>query len=234
MPATDSPSTVGLLLSGGLDSGILLGHLLGRGSRVQPLYVRAGLHWEGAELRALEAFLAAMQSDRLAPLATLAMPLADVYGAHWSITGRGVPDADTTDDAVFLPGRNAILLVEAAVWCGLHEIEELALAVLGSNPFRDASVEFFDHLQTALDHALGGRVRIVRPFGELTKREVMQLGRDLPLELTFSCIDPREGLHCGRCNKCAERREAFRSIGMEDPTRYYQSPLTAFKMMNAE
>ena len=39
----------------------------------------------------------------------------------------------------------------------------------------------------------------------------MELGRDMPLELTFSCIDPRDGLHCGRCNKCAERQEAFRS-----------------------
>jgi 7-cyano-7-deazaguanine synthase len=223
MPATDSSSTVGLLLSGGLDSGILLGHLLGRGCRVQPLYVRAGLHWEGAEFRALEAFLTAMQSERLNPPVTLAMPLADVYGAHWSITGRNAPDADTADDAVYLPGRNAVLLVKAAVWCKLHDIEELALAVLGSNPFGDASGEFFRHIECAMDHALGGRVRIVRPFGELTKREVMQLGRDLPLELTFSCIDPREGLHCGRCNKCAERQEAFRSIDMKDPTRYYSN-----------
>jgi 7-cyano-7-deazaguanine synthase len=48
----------------------------------------------------------------------------------------------------------------------------------------------------------------------------MQLGRDMPLELTFSCIDPVDGLHCGRCNKCAERQKAFRSIDLEDPTRY--------------
>ena len=34
----------------------------------------------------------------------------------------------------------------------------------------------------------------------------MALGRGLPLELTFSCIAPVAGQHCGRCNKCAERR----------------------------
>ncbi len=237
MPIPNSPCSVGLLLSGGLDSGILLGHLLRRGCRVQPFYVRAGLHWEHDELAALESFLLRMQSmhsDRVEPLVTLEMPLADVYGKHWSITGRGVPDAATADDAVYLPGRNAILIVKAAVWCRLHGIGQLALAVLGSNPFGDASREFFDDFESALHHAVGGRVRILRPFGEMAKREVMDFGRGLPLELTFSCIDPQGGMHCGCCNKCAERQAAFQSIGMEDPTRYCHSPFANTIVLKAE
>jgi 7-cyano-7-deazaguanine synthase len=220
MLTVDSSSAVGLLLSGGLDSGILLGHLLRQGRRVQPFYVRAGLHWERDELRSLNAFLSAMACDRLAPLVVLEMPLADVYGEHWSLCGRSVPDAETPDDAVYLPGRNAILIVKAAVWCRLHGIGQLALAVLGTNPFGDGTQAFFEHFEVAMTNALAGRVQLLRPFGEMTKREVMELGRDLPLELTFSCIDPRGGLHCGRCNKCAERQQAFRSIGKTDPTKY--------------
>jgi 7-cyano-7-deazaguanine synthase in queuosine biosynthesis len=27
-------------------------------------------------------------------------------------------------------------------------------------------------------------------------------------------------MHCGDCNKCRERREAFRDAGVEDRTRY--------------
>jgi 7-cyano-7-deazaguanine synthase len=148
------------------------------------------------------------------------MPLADVYGGHWSITGREVPNAETADDAVYLPGRNAILLMKPAVWCRMHGIEQLALAVLATNPFGDASGEFFEYFETALTRALGGRVEIIRPFSHLIKSDVMGLGRDMPLEQTFSCIDPRDGLHCGCCNKCAERREAFESIRMSDPTKY--------------
>jgi 7-cyano-7-deazaguanine synthase len=220
MPTTDFTSPIGLLLSGGLDSGILLGHLLRQGRRVQPFYVRAGLHWEIEELLSLDAYLSEMACDRLDPLVVLEMPLADLYGEHWSVSGREVPDAKTADDAVYLPGRNAILLVKPAVWCRLHDVGQLALGVLGSNPFGDASSEFFDHFEIALECALGGSVKIVRPFGRSTKREVMVLGRDLPLALTFSCIDPQGGLHCGRCNKCAERQEAFRSVGREDPTHY--------------
>jgi 7-cyano-7-deazaguanine synthase len=211
---------LGILVSGGLDSGILLGHSLERGRAVQPFYVRAGLFWETDELRALQNLLAHFAGPRLRPLVVFDQPLADVYGDHWSVHGRAVPSADTPDEAVYLPGRNALLLIKPAVWCRLHGIEELALAPLGSNPFPDAGPDFFTMFEAALNIAVGGRLRIVRPFAELHKREVMQLGRRFPLELTFSCIAPQNGLHCGRCNKCAERQAAFRVIDAADPTRY--------------
>jgi hypothetical protein len=31
---------------------------------------------------------------------------------------------------------------------------------------------------------------------------------------------PLAGQHCGRCSKCRERRDAFRSAGVTDPTDY--------------
>jgi 7-cyano-7-deazaguanine synthase len=51
----------------------------------------------------------------------------------------------------------------------------------------------------------------------------MELGSELPLALTFSCISPRGGLHCGACNKCAERQAAFRAAEMADETRYVKA-----------
>ena len=134
--------------------------------------------------------------------------------------GRRRTRRRSADDAVYLPGRNALLLVKAAVWCRLHGVGELALAVLRSNPFADATPEFFAEFESAIARAAGGRVRFVRPFGAMSKREVMALGRGLPLELTFSCIAPRDGRHCGACNKCAERQAAFEAIGDADPTEY--------------
>jgi 7-cyano-7-deazaguanine synthase len=154
----------------------------------------------------------------------LDLPLADLYQGHWALTGRRVPDAASADDAVYLPGRNALLTIKAALWCRLHGIDQLALAVLASNPFGDAGAAFFDPFEAALRQALGGPVRIVRPFGRLSKRQVMRRGRDLPLELTFSCIAPRGRRHCGKCNKCAERRQAFRMAGLADPTDYADHP----------
>jgi 7-cyano-7-deazaguanine synthase len=55
----------------------------------------------------------------------------------------------------------------------------------------------------------------------MNKSDVMRLGKKYPLQLTFSCIAPRGDMHCGQCNKCAERMAAFESVGMPDSTKYF-------------
>ena len=220
MTSPSANSTIGLLASGGLDSCILAGHLLRQGYGVQPFYIRCGLLWEEAELAALRAFLRALNTPRLEGLVVFDLPLADLYGAHWSVDGHDAPDAESPDSAVYLPGRNALLGIKPAIWCAMHGIGELALATLAGNPFADATDEFFRDFQQAIDRATGSPVSILRPFARLEKQAVLQLGCGLPLELTFSCIVPSAGLHCGRCNKCAERQRAFRSAGFDDPTSY--------------
>jgi 7-cyano-7-deazaguanine synthase len=213
-------SAIGVLASGGLDSSILLAHLLRNGRWVQPFYIRTGLYWQRRELPALTGYLAAIAAPHLAELVVLDLPLADLYQEHWSVTGRDTPDAQSPDEAVFLPGRNALLLVKAAVWCQLNGIGELALAPLGTSPFPDADDRFLGDFESALNRGSAGQLQLLRPFGTMTKRQVMELGRGLPLELTFSCISPVDSLHCGRCNKCAERQAAFRDAGLPDGTRY--------------
>jgi 7-cyano-7-deazaguanine synthase len=213
----DAP--IAVLLSGGLDSAILAAVLAREGVRVQPIYIRTDAVWAPEEEEACRNFLEA-SGQNYAPLVRLAMPLADLYTQHWSITGEATPDASTPDDAVYLPGRNALLLVKAIVWCQIAGVEQLALAPLASNPFDDARPEFFQHFETSMANGYGRRVSLLRPFARLHKEEVMRLGRGLPLELTFSCIAPRDGLHCGICNKCHERKEAFRAADIPDQTRY--------------
>ena len=215
-----SLSTVGLLLSGGLDSGILLGELLRQGRRVQPFFIRSGLIWQQEELAAVERFLKAMASPGLGNLVVLDLPLRDLYGDHWSVTGKGSPDGRSPDAAVYLPGRNALLVIKAALWCQSRGIEELALGVLGTSPFADARAPFFQNLEAMLNCPPAPPLRLVRPLAEWDKAEVMRRGVDLPLELTFSCISPVNGLHCGACNKCAERIAAFRAVAVADPTSY--------------
>jgi 7-cyano-7-deazaguanine synthase len=217
--------TIGVLASGGLDSSILIGKLLRERRRVQPFYIRTGLVWQSGELPALRRFLAAIACGELSDLVVLDLPLADLYDGHWSLTGRATPGAESPDEAVYLPGRNALLIVKAAVWCQLHGVGELALAPLGTSPFEDASEAFFRDFEAAINRGGQRPLQLVRSFGTLTKRQVMELGRELPLELTFSCIAPQcipqQGeRHCGRCNKCAERKTAFREAGMEDRTLY--------------
>jgi 7-cyano-7-deazaguanine synthase len=225
----DSPESwrerpVAVLVSGGLDSAILVGDLGRTSPRVHPIYVRFGLAWEEIERKYLESFLAALGGQNVAALKVLDMPIRPVYGNHWSTTGEAVPGHDTPDEAVFLPGRNLLLVVESALWCHLQNVPTLTLAPLASNPFPDARDVFFESLQQAVNLAVEGNVTIRRPYSHLSKRAVMCLGTGLPLQHTFSCIRPVDGIHCGMCNKCAERQAAFRDAELHDPTRYAAIP----------
>ena len=216
----DQESSAAVLLSGGLDSAVLCMELLRDHRQVFPLYVRCGLRWEDVELAAARSFLAASHVHGLEPLVVLEEPIQDVYGPHWSTEGQDVPGWNTPDEAVYLPGRNLLLTVKASIWCRLRNINSLALGCLGANPFPDSTPEFFEDLESVLGRAMGAAPRLIRPFGQLHKSDVVSRGRNLPLHLTFSCIHPSEGLHCGQCNKCAERQKGFADAGVHDRTRY--------------
>ncbi len=214
------PEMLAVLISGGLDSAILLGDALRRGAVAQPIFMRCGLSWEGVELEYLRRFLAALARPELRPLVILDQPVADVYGNHWSVTGRGVPGARDPDEAVFLPGRNVMLLAKSLLWCQLHGWPVLALGSLQTNPFPDATPEFFTGMAQIVNSAMRGHVSVSLPLGGMKKEAVMRRGEGLPLGHTFSCIQPQRGLHCGTCNKCGERQAAFASAEMIDPTIY--------------
>jgi len=220
MADREADAEAAILVSGGIDSAVLCVDLGRRFRLVRPLYLHFGLRWEAAELAGLRRFLDGVRSPSLAPLVVLDEPIGDVYGDHWSVAGPGVPGAEAPDEAVYLPGRNLLLATKAAVWCRVREVETLALGSLGSNPFPDGSPDFFGGLESILNLGMDGRLRLIRPYASLSKAEVIRRGAGLPLGSTFSCLGPVGDHHCGGCNKCEERRRAFRSAGVADPTEY--------------
>jgi len=226
-PAADA---LAVLISGGVDSAILFAEALHDYRAVFPLYIRTGLSWEHTELRYLKRFLRALARKNgqsvFQPLTILDVPVADLYGTHWSITGDGVPDETSPDEAVFLPGRNVLLLSKAMLWCHLNDVPALALGHLEANPFPEATPGFLAAFQEAVNQAVDGSVQLVRPYAGLSKTAVISRGRALPLEGTFSCIRPRNGRHCGCCNKCGERRRAFADAGITDRTKYARTGAT--------
>ncbi len=207
-------------MSGGLDSGILVNLLKKTYREVYPVYIVCGNIWERAEQKWLRRYLQAIEKNGLKPTTTLALATDDVYPNFWAVTGKNVPGENSKDETVFIPGKNILLIAKAAVFCMKNRIPNLALGPLKTNPFPDAKRPFLNLYQNALSKGLGFKLKIMTPFLSKTKTEVMKLGRKLPLELTFSCLNPKGDLHCGRCNKCGERKKAFGLAGMIDRTRY--------------
>src|SRR5262245_17757233 len=107
-PPSDPTTPLAVLVSGGLDSAVLLAEASRAYPAVHPLYIRTGLLWENAELAHLGLFLAAVRTPALRPLRVLEQPVNDLYGAHWSLSGVGTLAAGTPDEDVFLPGRNVL------------------------------------------------------------------------------------------------------------------------------
>lgn len=210
-----------ILVSGGLDSAILLADMVNhKFPKIWPVFVQCGLYWEKTELEYLRRFINAIKAPNLAELIILDVPVGDLYKDHWSLTGINVPDVKSPDEAVFLPGRNVLLTAKALLWCNLNQVKSLSLAVLESNPFPDATDSFFLTMEQAINESVSGNVKLLRPYAGMHKTDVLKIGRNAPLEHTFSCIYPINGMHCGECNKCAERKNGFSQASMKDPTSY--------------
>jgi len=210
---------VSVLASGGLDSSVLIAKLADS-AEVYPIYVRCGFAWEDTELKGLQSFLDALLNRNVMPTTVLAAPIDVLYADHWSVTGARVPAADEPDENTYLPGRNILLISLAAIWGSTHGVSRIAIGSLGGNPFPDATPEFFEALARALSMGLGQKLLIEAPLRGFHKEDLIRQFKDLPLELTLTCMAPIGGRHCGQCNKCFERQQAFHKAGVVDRTIY--------------
>jgi 7-cyano-7-deazaguanine synthase len=212
------------MLSGGLDSAVLAASEA-QTYVVHPVYVAGGLAWEEGEqtiIRRLLSVAPFTAGNRIHPLKRLEFSLRDVYPpAHWALTGTP-PAYDTPDEDVYLHGRNIALLSKAAVYAASRKIARIVVAPLAGNPFPDATPQFFAALNAAFTLGLAAPIEVAAPFAHLHKPDVVKIGNELgvPFELTLSCMNPSGTIHCGRCSKCRERRDAFQAAGVTDPTTY--------------
>jgi 7-cyano-7-deazaguanine synthase len=220
------PPPVAVLCSGGLDSAVLLVEMGRAAGDAVPVFVRAGHVWETAERAALARFVAAVDDARIRPVRDLAVPMDDVFGPRWPMTGDGFPAWDAPDQANEIRGRNLVLLAKTLVVAAVESWPTIVLACLRGNPFPDATPSFLEKLAAAASEGLAAPLTVAAPYRSLTKADVVRRGAELPLELTMSCARPTPGgHHCGVCNKCRERSEAFAAAGVEDRTPYGRPPV---------
>lgn len=212
-------ASIAVLSSGGLDSCVLI-YELSRTQTVFPIYIEQGLAWEQQELKALGKYISALSSKSIRPVVKLKMPVKEIYGDHWSVTGENIPSSSEPDEKVYLPGRNIFLLAAAGVWCSINEVHKIALGSLAGNPFPDATSDFFDDFAKLLSIATSAPIQINAPYRGMSKPSLIKKFKNLPLELTLTCNAPENGHHCGKCNKCHERQSAFTLANVIDRTYY--------------
>ena len=212
-----------VLVSGGLDSTLLLRMALQERREVYPLYVRCGFFWEESELASLKNYLENISDRALKELSVQDRPLQDFYPELWAFHPGKLPDQDCPLGSVYLPGRNLILLTQGSLLAQRHGLEEIWIGVLGKNPYSDATRKFFEDFENIFAQAFNHSVKIRAPFQNISKGELIRKYPDFPYQLNVTCLRPQGLRHCGRCYKCAERRRGFFDAGLQDPTEYLVS-----------
>jgi 7-cyano-7-deazaguanine synthase len=209
-----------VLLSGGLDSSVLLGSRVGIGDECRAVSV-----WYG-QRHAIEVDAAKHVSDYYrVPHEVIDLPPSLLAGS--ALTGGGeVPHGHYADESMrvtVVPNRNMLLLAIA----GAVAVREGAGAVAYAAHTGDHAVypdcrpAFADAMGAALSLCGYHPVDLLRPFVRMTKADIVRSGwvNRVPLGLTYSCYEGGDR-HCGRCGTCVERREAFALAGVPDPTVY--------------
>jgi 7-cyano-7-deazaguanine synthase len=216
--STEVPLVV--LFGGGIESTTLLKRFLAERKTVLPVYQHWGLRWEDAELSSSRRFCRACACAHLHPLKEVRCSPPDALAGHWALTGANVPRAGDPPQALEIPLRNLTLLTTAAFHLrGLPELQ-LVMGTTADNHFSDGSRAFFDACERLLALQFCRPVRILTPLLGADKSQVIRQADPEALALSFSCLDPQKGLHCGGCYKCGRRRAAFRQVGIQDPTPY--------------
>ncbi len=212
-----------ILLSGGMDSGVMLA-------------------WAGSRFSSLHALSFDYGSRHADRELVMAQGLAESYGAVFTkvelpffntlfsssllLSGEDIPDGPYRTDSIsstVVPFRNGIML---SVAVGYAETNQIPLVLIASHSgdhpiYPDCTREFSAAMSRAATLGTFAKVKIEAPFAGFDKKEIAGIGRGLNFDFTrtWSCYKGMD-LHCGICATCLERKYALEYDKGLDPTRY--------------
>lgn len=218
-----------VLLSGGMDSAVVLAMAREQGFRCHALSLRYGQR-HTSELNA---------AARVArELGAVEHKVVDVdlrsIGGSALTADIDVPTGDaTTVDPIpvtYVPARNTIMLSIALGWaevlgaadifCGVNAVD-----YSGYPDCRPEFIEAFERLANLATKAgvEGAGIRIHAPLQRLGKDAIVSEGLRLGVDFshTVSCYQAdADGRACGECDACQLRARGFEGAGAPDTTRY--------------
>lgn len=131
-------------------------------------------------------------------------------------------DTDTGLPNTFVPGRNLVFLTYAAAFAYRRGIRNIVTGVAQTDfsGYPDCRAETISALQEALRLGMETDVIIHTPLMHLSKKETVELARDLgglpAMAYTHTCYNG-ERPPCGHCPACKLRAKGFAQAGIEDP-----------------
>jgi 7-cyano-7-deazaguanine synthase len=228
MSASAARPAAVVLLSGGMDSAVVLAHLRHEGFDCHALSFDYGQRHRVELERAAEVAKAlGAVSHRVATIDLR------IFGASALTADIAVPKGRDVEHAhdipvTYVPARNTIFLAHALAMAESLGARDLGIGVnaidySGYPDCRPGFVEAFERLANLATRAgveaaeRGERwIRVHTPLLQLTKAGIIRRGRELGVDLsrTVSCYDPAPtGDPCGTCDACQLRERGFREAG---------------------
>jgi 7-cyano-7-deazaguanine synthase len=185
------------LASGGLDSTLCLHLLRERGLVALPIYVNYGQRNHSREWASLQAACV---------INKFAKPVRFDFRSFGNVIKSGLTDRKLrVNEDAFTPARNLLFLVLAAAVASSKGVRNIVIGLLSERTtiFPDQSDRFLGAAEAALSESLGTQMRIFCPLRDLTKREVVTIGRAKGIEKFYSCHSGTKR-PCGKCIACLE------------------------------
>lgn len=197
-----------VLLSGGVESSVLLRLEAARGVGLVPAFIDYAQRARREEHAAAARQCAALGVE----LKVLDMARAGEVFRAGQEKKLHIP----------MPHRNLVVLSLGLSLAYQLRADAVAVAVNrdDAQAYASAAPEFmerFRHMAQAL-----GPVQMRSPLAQLGKSQVVQQGVALDVDFsgTYSCM-LGYARHCGRCTQCIRRRAAFAAAGVSEPKGFY-------------
>ena len=220
-----------VLVSGGMDSAVVLAIAREAGFAVHALSVRYGQR-HTSELDAADRVAKALGA---VAHKTVHVDLRSIGGSALTddiavpvdddghVIGEGIP-------STYVPARNTIMLSVALGWAEVLGATDLFCGVnaVDYSGYPDCRPEFIEGFEALANLATkagveGSRFRVHAPLMRMGKAEIVQEGLRLGVDFaqTVSCYQAdADGRACGHCDACRLRALGFSDAGVADPTRY--------------
>jgi 7-cyano-7-deazaguanine synthase len=214
------------IVSGGMDSVTLLHYLVKREGMTPAVltFAYGQKHHKEIECARYQANLLACEQHQIIDLKFLepAFSGSALVSAEVAVPTIEMVEGDP-QPVTYVPFRNSIFLSIAAAFAETFGVSEVFYGAQAHDLYGywDTTPQYQERINALFSLNRKNPVQVKAPLVNFSKTEVLQLGLELGVDYskTWSCYEGNE-LACGKCPTCAERRQAFRQIGLEDPIIY--------------
>lgn len=210
-----------VVLSGGLDSTVVAYWAKKHGYHVHCLTFKYG---QIAEKEVKHAIMISKKLGVSIKIIDMSC-LKEIFVGITALCDRNIALTSNFTEAIVVPFRNGIFLSVAVAYAHTIGARKIFYGAQGSDAscYPDCREEFYKSFERTARLGTDRKFQINAPFSNVPKSELIRVGTTLsvPFQLTWSCYLDKDH-HCGKCESCMNRKNAFKEANIPDPTEYLE------------